>query len=208
MSPYTHTEIETKFDADGDVDVAHLATVDGVVRMGSPVVEELDAEYFDTPDLALLAAGLVLRRWRGGDDAGWHVKIPRSKGERVEIHEPLSASRGQPPRALRDLVTARTRRAPLERVARLRTRRTVYRLLDERGRPVADVADDTVTADIAGQPPRRGERSTLSSPTATATSLPPSNTSSTTKAQRHRRRAPTSPESSPTASPRRHGSRH
>ena len=122
--------------------------------MPAPVVQELDAEYFDTAELALLAADIGLRRRRGGDDAGWHVKIARSKGERVEVHEPLDGGRrGRPPEALRDLVTARTRRAPLERVARLRTRRTLYRLLDDEGEPLAEVADDTVTADVTGQPP-------------------------------------------------------
>ena len=106
MSADTHIETETTFDVPGVVAVADLAAVDGVTEVAEPVVQELDAEYFDTAELSLLAADIGLRRRRGGDDAGWHVKIARSKGERVEIHEPLGAGRRQPPKALRDLVTA------------------------------------------------------------------------------------------------------
>ena len=46
--------------------------------------QRLAATYFDTADLRLAAAGLTLRRRTGGDDAGWHLKVPagRTPGRR------------------------------------------------------------------------------------------------------------------------------
>ena len=153
MSADTQNETRARFDAPGDVSVADLATVEGVAQIAAPVVVELDAEHFDTAELSLLAADIGLRRRRGGPDAGWHLEIASTRGERLEAHEPLGAARGQPPQALRDLVVARTRSTPLQRVARLRTYRTRYRLLDAGGAALAEVADDTVTADVPGRAP-------------------------------------------------------
>ena len=36
----------------------------------------LEAVYYDTPNLRLLAEGVTLRRRTGGEDAGWHLKLP------------------------------------------------------------------------------------------------------------------------------------
>jgi hypothetical protein len=35
-----------------------------------------EADYYDTDDLRLIRGGITLRRRRGGDDAGWHLKLP------------------------------------------------------------------------------------------------------------------------------------
>lgn len=153
MSRETHVEVQRKFDTPADLRIGDLIVVDGVVEVSLPELQQLDGEYFDTATLSLLAAGIGLRRRQGGDDAGWHVKIGRSKGERVEVHEPLGSSRGRPPTSMRDLVLAHTRRTPLERVARIRTNRTLYRLLDKEATSLAEVADDVVTADVPGEPP-------------------------------------------------------
>src|SRR3954452_19955683 len=56
---------------------------DGVVAQ-----QTLDAVYFDTDDLRLAAAGRTLRRRTGGDDAGWHLKVPAGTAARSEIRLP------------------------------------------------------------------------------------------------------------------------
>ncbi|MBY8880733.1 CYTH and CHAD domain-containing protein [Actinacidiphila acidipaludis] len=66
---------------DGLPDVAGTRTLDPV---------ELDAVYYDTPGLALAAHRVTLRRRTGGDDAGWHLKLPTSEADtRTEVRVPL-----------------------------------------------------------------------------------------------------------------------
>ena len=47
-----------------------------VAGTSGPDEEQLEAEHYDTDDLRLIRAGITLRRRRGGDDAGWHLKLP------------------------------------------------------------------------------------------------------------------------------------
>jgi inorganic triphosphatase YgiF len=51
-----------------------------VAGTSGPDEEQLEAEYYDTDDLRLISAGITLRRRRGGDDAGWHLKLPLGAG--------------------------------------------------------------------------------------------------------------------------------
>ncbi len=141
----TEIEIERKFDAGDDVEIAGLASIDGVASVADPVAHDLDAEYFDTGDRRLFRAGIVVRRRLGGHDEGWHAKIERADGARIEVHEPV----GEPtavPESLRRLLVLHLHDAELAPVARIRNHRTVRLLLDEHGRPVAEVCDDHVTA--------------------------------------------------------------
>lgn len=101
--PTVHLEVEKKYAADDFFELPSLTDLvagvaDGrgaVVDAGSPVVEgeavsqRLAATYFDTADLRLAAAGLTLRRRTGGDDAGWHLKVPAGTGSRSEVRLPL-----------------------------------------------------------------------------------------------------------------------
>lgn len=110
------------------------------------------ATYYDTPDLALLAAKHTLRRRTGGADAGWHLKTPGG-GESVagaparrEFHEPLGPARSGPPVALRERVADIVGREVLLPVAVLRTVRIRRELLDADGRVLALVEDDSVQA--------------------------------------------------------------
>jgi CHAD domain-containing protein len=153
MRAVTHPETETTFDVPDDLAIPDLTVVEGIGDVAAPIVQDLDAEYFDTADLSLLAAHIGLRRRQGGEGAGWHVKIQRATGERIEVRQPLDGTRGRPPTELVDLVVAHSRRAPLAPVARVRTHRTVYRLLDDGGRPLAEVADDAVVAEVPGRAP-------------------------------------------------------
>lgn len=125
-----------------------LPDLDGAAP-APPRVTRLTATYYDTADLRLARDGVTLRRRTGGDDAGWHLKLPvlgGPAGARDELALPLSAGRpAAPPRQLRELVTAFAREAPLVPVATLVTERRTVPLRDPGGRPLAEVVDDTVS---------------------------------------------------------------
>jgi len=122
-----------------------LAGAGGSVSMAPPDVQLLEATYFDTDDLRLIAAHITLRRRTGGEDAGWHIKLPVGGDTRREVHFPL----GPPGRVVPGEIAAEVARwsggAPLRPVARLETRRTVRRLVSKAGEVLAEVADDQVT---------------------------------------------------------------
>jgi CHAD domain-containing protein len=148
-----HLEVEDKYDADADAEVTGLDALPGVEAVAAPVEHTLEATYHDTSDLRLARAGVTLRRRTGGDDEGWHLKLPIEKG-RQELHEPVDAE--AVPERFVDVVSGLSGGEPLRPVATIRTRRTVHRLLDTRGDAVAEVTDDQVTALRAGSaaPPR------------------------------------------------------
>ena len=138
-------ETERKYDVDAGFVLPDLAGAGGSVSMAPPDVQLLEATYFDTEDLRLIAARITLRRRTGGDDAGWHIKLPVGGDTRREVHFPL----GPPGRVVPGEIAAEVARwsggAPLRPVARLETHRTVRRLVSESGEVLAEVADDQVT---------------------------------------------------------------
>ncbi len=140
-----HTEIEQKFDVDTSFALPALADVVPSVTDVQTVVIEFEAIYFDTADLRLAARKITLRRRAGGEDEGWHLKLPLGKGVRVEYHEPFTDDLVVPDPLL-TLVTATTRGAELVPIARLRNTRTAYRLRDDSGRVLVELADDSVIA--------------------------------------------------------------
>ncbi len=139
-------EVERKYDVPTDLEVPDLSGLPGVDRVDSETVS-LDATYFDTEELALRSAGITLRLRSGGSDAGWHLKLPHGQ-DREELHLPAGEPTGQDPAEvpaeLQELVRSRTRRQQLVPVARLRTTRSVRRLVDAEGRLLVEVADDAV----------------------------------------------------------------
>jgi len=137
-----HTEIERKYDVAEDADLPGLEELPGVERVDT-VNAELEATYFDTADLDLAAAAITLRRRTGGADEGWHLKLPGSGDERLELQLPLQKT---PPKPFREAVRVHTRGRPLKPVATVRTHRAEHRLLDANGRALAMASDDTVTA--------------------------------------------------------------
>src|SRR5688500_6221660 len=152
-----HTEVERKYVADDGFDLPPLTDLisgTGDVRNrqatpvaeGEPVRQRLAAVYFDTADLRLATAGLTLRRRTGGDDAGWHLKVPAGSNTRSEIRQPLGRATRTVPASLQRMVWARSMGSALRPVAEIMTERTVRRLVDVTGRVVAEVAEDRVTA--------------------------------------------------------------
>jgi inorganic triphosphatase YgiF len=111
-----------------------------------PLAERvLDATYYDTRDLRLARAGVSLRH-RAGDDPPWTVKLPEGdRGPVMSRHEiSFEGPLGTIPPPAAALVRAYARSAPLEAVARLKTRRTgVELVIDDTS--VAEVVDDEVS---------------------------------------------------------------
>jgi CHAD domain-containing protein len=148
----TIREVERKYDAS---EATYLPEWPELVEFGSPAGpddEVLRATYFDTEDLRLLRAGLTLRHRTGGEDAGWHLKLPAGPDARDEVRLAAGAPRkGSPPPAqLRALTRSVTRGAVLAPVATITTARRRWRWTDESGRAVLEVVDDRVTAQRTG----------------------------------------------------------
>ncbi len=160
----TQIEIENKFEAVDEVEVTGLESIEGVVAVAPPVEHQLDADYFDTADLRLFHAGIVLRRRLGGSDEGWHVKLRQPDGSRTEVHEPVGDSPTDVPESLRRLLVLYAHHADLVTIATIRNHRTVHLLLDDHGQPVAEVCDDHVDASSTNAPRRRGASSRSNSP--------------------------------------------
>ncbi len=144
-----HLEIERKYDAGDHFTLPDLTGLPGIAHATEPQTHELDAKYFDTDDLSLASRGITLRRRQGGEDAGWHLKIPVGKNAKNELQAPLGSPEQVPARLAR-IVAASTRGADLRPVAELRTRRTIVKLLTSDGRVLAEVADDAVSGHALG----------------------------------------------------------
>src|ERR1044072_4635963 len=143
--PTAQVESERKYDVPAGAELPDWSAAPGVASVDGPAQRELDAHYFDTADLRLLAVGFTLRRRTGGSDAGWHAKVPAENGDREELRLPLQDDL---PVQLADLFRGITRNADVVEVARLRSTRTTWTLLDAGGAPLAEVASDRVTATV------------------------------------------------------------
>jgi CHAD domain-containing protein len=139
-------ETEAKYDAPAGAALPRLDGLPRVADTSRPTEEHLEAEYYDTDDLRLIRAGITLRRRRGGEDAGWHLKLPAGADTRREIRLPLGRTGRPVPGELAELVRAYTRREPLRPVARITTKRQRLTLLDQAGESLAEVAADDVSA--------------------------------------------------------------
>jgi CHAD domain-containing protein len=161
VAPVTteHVEVERKFEADESFSLPDLTGAGAVAAVGDPEEQTLEATYYDTPDLRLLRSRVTLRRRTGGADAGWHVKLPGADGARRELHQPLGRAARTAPRAVVAPVLGLLGTAAAEPVAVITTRRLVHRLLDEGGRVLAEVADDTVVGTALATEP--GEPATV-----------------------------------------------
>src|SRR5687768_9878827 len=84
-----------------------------------PVRQQLAATYFDTAGLDLARTGLTLRRRTGGEDAGWHLKVPAGVDTRSELRLPLERGVRTVPAPLRNMVWARTLGSELRPVAEI-----------------------------------------------------------------------------------------
>lgn len=129
-------------------DVGALPTVrdlTGVAGIGSVALNHeqlLETVYVDTADLRLRTAGSTLRHGAGGADPGWHLVLSAG-ADREELT--VDGSGDRVPDELAGLVRAQARGRELRPVARLRTQRSAWCLLDPQGAPLAELADSRVT---------------------------------------------------------------
>jgi inorganic triphosphatase YgiF len=145
-------EIERKFEVAAAGEVASLdpgAVLGGVVP-AEPQERRLEAVYYDTPNLRLLAEGVTLRRRTGGEDAGWHLKLPVGADHREEVRLPLTRARAHPPDELACLVRAFARGIPMGPVAELRTHRRGWGSRDDAGVLMAELVVDEVIGRVIG----------------------------------------------------------
>jgi inorganic triphosphatase YgiF len=152
-----HLETEQKYDAAADFVLPDLSGLDGRAKATGRHRYYLSATYFDTEDLDLIKNRVTLRRRVGGPDEGWHLKLPVRKDTRQEVRLPLSAGEaGTVPAPLAAQVEDITAGRPLHPIAILDTERTVVPLTGQADEPLAEVADDLVTArrlDVPGAEP-------------------------------------------------------
>lgn len=140
-----HLEVEAKYSVAPEAVLPDFDDLAGVAAVDPPASQDLAADYFDTEDLRLARLGITLRRRTGGEDAGWHLKVPVGKA-RYEAHEPLPADL-MPPRPVVDAIAGVVRGRSLSPVVTIRTSREVHRLRDAGGSVLAEVADDRVAAE-------------------------------------------------------------
>jgi len=148
-----HLETEQKYDAAADFVMPDLAGLPGRTKATGRQRYYLSATYFDTEELDLIKNRITLRRRVGGPDEGWHLKLPVRKDTRQEVRTPLSESdTGTVPAPLAAQVEDITAGRALHPIAILDTERAVVTLTGQAGEPLAEVADDLVTATRLDQP--------------------------------------------------------
>lgn len=141
----TVIEIERKYDVDDDVLLPDLVGLADAAQVDSQGTLALSATYYDTVELDLIRAGITLRRRTGGDDAGWHLKLPVG-ADRHELQVPLEGSAEEPPPELTAILRGVVRERPLVRVGAVDTNRVSILLRAADGRLLAELCDDRVTA--------------------------------------------------------------
>lgn len=148
MSTRTFLEVEAKFAVVDTAVVPDLTRLAGVEAIASTKTHRMSAIYYDTTDLRLTRSRITLRRREGGDDDGWHLKLPAVAG-RLEVHADL----GEPvdglyqvPEEILSQVRALVRREELQPIAQVDNERVESVLADAEGRPLAEFCDDHVSA--------------------------------------------------------------
>jgi CHAD domain-containing protein len=154
-----YVEVERKFDVGESTGSPSFAGIAEIVRVERAPAQALDAVYFDTPARDLASKRITLRRRTGGEDAGWHLKLPAGPDARTEVRAPLGTANGgedgsheDVPTELIDVVLAIVRDRKLGPVARITTMREVHRLCGADGVVLAEFCDDQVTALRAATP--------------------------------------------------------
>lgn len=140
----TVLEREMKLRVPGHFDASGLPGTFGNLVITDPVVVTLEAVYYDTEDLRLLAGGMSLR-YRDG----WMVKLAQPPDrpdlmQRLEV--PIDGQDGEIPTQAYDLTRPALRGASPEPVARLSTKRSVFEVREANGAMQAEIFFDRVSA--------------------------------------------------------------
>ena len=159
-SPSRYVEVERKFDVGESTSSPSFAGIADILRVERLPTQALDAVYFDTPARDLASRRITLRRRTGGEDAGWHLKLPAGPDARTEVRLPLVTANGSGddgheedvPTELLEVVLAIVRDRPLSPVARIITTRQVHQLYGADDAVLAEFCDDQVTASRLATP--------------------------------------------------------
>jgi CHAD domain-containing protein len=143
-----YLEVERKFEVVESTVSPSFEGLSSVSRAERSPSQQLDAVYFDTRGHDLAVHHVTLRRRTGGNDAGWHLKLPAGPDARTEVRAPLgdASDADAVPEELLDVVLAIVRDRPVRPVARITTSRTVDVLYGHDGLALAEFSDDQVTA--------------------------------------------------------------
>jgi CHAD domain-containing protein len=147
-----HRERELKFDIPGDFEPPDLVAAVGALAPDATLdttTLKLEATYYDTDDRHLQRAGITLRRRRGGDDDGWHLKLP---GDDARLEIQVQSRSSTPPREISELVQGIRLGQPIRQRLKLQTHREQHRLVAG-GDCVAEIALDDVTSIVVGDEP-------------------------------------------------------
>lgn len=152
MTAHESVEIELKYDLDVGAAVPDLTVLPTVHSVSGPVIEHLDATYYDTDALDLAGNKITLRRREGGQDEGWHLKRPpiATGIGRREMQVPLEDaadpfSEVVVPTDLTDHVQVHVRGRRLTPIATISTVRRITELHDQAGQVLAVLCDDNVS---------------------------------------------------------------
>ncbi|APT87252.1 CYTH and CHAD domain-containing protein [Corynebacterium flavescens] len=148
MSTKTFLEVEAKFAVAESTPPPELTRLEGVESIAETRHFALSAIYYDTADLRLTRAKITLRRRTGGNDDGWHIKLPGKHGRteiRAELGEPIDG-RYEVPADLLHAVRSIIRKNPVAPIAQVDNNRTELLLADSQRKPVAEFCDDHVTS--------------------------------------------------------------
>lgn len=136
-----------------------LADLDGVDTVD--VVEDgdrdvLEHERFDTADLRLAGAGIVLAVARHGDSAHWELRLPDSgPDERLRVPVPAPDVEGvdpdQVPEEIDALIRGVRRTQPVSPVGRIKIVRGTTRLRGSDAREVATIVRDEIQVSTLGE---------------------------------------------------------
>lgn len=140
-------ESEAKLDVPVDFELPDLSGVVPGATVEPLATLNMEATYYDTPDLRLLQRGITLRHRTGEAATGiWTLKLPRPPaGITVERTEVTWDGDGELPDDARWLTLGLVRFSPLRPVATLCSTRRRLLLVDGAGRHLAEVDDDEVS---------------------------------------------------------------
>ncbi|GAC1444675.1 MAG: CYTH and CHAD domain-containing protein [Mycobacteriales bacterium] len=149
-------EEETKFGVHGLFVLPDLLDAEaGIVTVVPRPRLNLRATYVDTPSLRLAREGITLRHRTGEGAARWTLKLPTKPATKpakggdgdglVRDEITVFADAAAVPADLLELLVGVLRGDPVGPVAVLSTHRVTLELLDEDGRVLGEVVDDTVS---------------------------------------------------------------
>lgn len=144
MTPNVQLEVERKYEVPAGAEL-DWSTLPVLTVEPEQSARELNAVYFDTPGNRLAAFGIVLRRRKGGPDAGWHLKYRDQLGKH-ELHVPMLKTSDRLPAQMKQYVAGLLAGQELEPLATVLNNRQVFNVRHPEFGHVAEICIDDVVA--------------------------------------------------------------